>query len=127
MAQITQTCGKTTVNFEDSCGYACNCGPTAGCAWIVGCPDGKGDLTYTSGTGIVAHPHRFPQVSVAGSLEAVAGILSKISRRPVLVPERLRNKKIRKRTIKGTPADVALALGLELGPPRRARGSAGKG
>jgi hypothetical protein len=116
---MKQTCGKTTIEFDDACGYCCNCNPTSGCSWIVGCPDGKGGLTYTSGTGLVAHPPKWPVVSVGGSLEACAQILAKILRRPVIVPVELRNKKIRRRTLKGTPAEIAHALGLQLGSRSR--------
>jgi hypothetical protein len=117
---MQQTCGKTTIEFDDSCGYCCNCGPTHGCSWIVACPDGKGGLTYTRGTGLVAQPPKSPVVSVGGSLAACAKILARIWRRPVIVPVKLRKKKIRGRRLTGTPAEMARALGLRLGPRRRA-------
>ncbi|HZD31207.1 MAG TPA: hypothetical protein VE779_06055 [Candidatus Angelobacter sp.] len=127
MARISQTCGKVSIEFEDTCGYACNCGPIFGCSWIVACPDGHGGLTYTQGTAQIApKPHHLPQVTVCGNLEAIAHALGKIWRRPVLVPDKLLGKKIRGRTIKGSPAVIAQALGFELGPSRRARGSSGK-
>jgi hypothetical protein len=123
VARVSQTCGKTTISYEDTCGYCCNCSPTAGCSWIVGCPDGSGGLTYTSGTGLVVSPPKFPVVTVAGSLQACAQILAKIWKRPVIVPVNLRTKTLRKRTLKGTPAEIAKTLGLELGSKRKTRGS----
>jgi hypothetical protein len=36
-------------------------------------------------------------------------------KRRVIVPANLRNRKIRKRTLKGTPEEIAAALGLRLG------------
>ena len=118
MATIKQTCGKTTITFDERCGYSCNCNPTTGCSWIVGCPDGQGGLTYTSGTGLVVTPPTHPVVTVAGSLQTCAKILQKLWRRPVIVPVDLRKKTIRKRTLKGTPEEMAHALGLKLGPRR---------
>lgn len=92
MARVSQTCGKTTIWYEDTCGYCCNCSPTSGCSWIVGCPDGSGGLTYTSGTGLVISPPKFPAVTLAGSLLACAQILAKVWKRPVTVPVNLRAK-----------------------------------
>ena len=73
MAQKSGTCGKTTVTFDENCGWCCNCMPHQTCNWTVSCPDGKGGWTYTDGTGLEVHGggHTHPTVTVAGNLEAV--------------------------------------------------------
>lgn len=114
MAQKTQTCGKTTVTYDARCTYTCSCLPAAGCTWTVSCP---GDLV-TTGTGFTTTPPRTPHVTVAGDLSVCAGMLAKIWRRRVIVPDELRNKRLRTQTLEGTPEDIAQALGLRLGPRR---------
>src|SRR5262249_33220174 len=114
-----QTCGKTTVEFDERCNYACNCSPNGGCHWSVGCPDGKGGTITTSGTGLTAKPPKFPSVVIAGTLEGGAMILAKMWKRSVTVPPKLRRRRIRRRTLRGTPDEIAHTLGLQLGPKRR--------
>lgn len=115
MAQKSGTCGKTTVTFDENCGWCCNCMPHQTCNWTVSCPDGKGGWTYTDGTGLEVHGggHTHPTVTVAGNLEAVAAILSKTWKRPVSVPTNLPKQTI-EGTITGTHEEVAHALGLHL-------------
>jgi hypothetical protein len=113
---LSATCGKTQLSYSESCSYTCSCG--AGkepkCAWMVSCPDGKGGFNTTSGTGHGGQPHRHPVLTVAGNLEACAFSLSRLWKRKVTVPKQLRGKRIRKRTLKGTPEEIAKSLGLEL-------------
>ena len=116
MVQVSATCGKTTISYSENCSYQCSCG--AGnppkCSWAVYCPDGKGGYTTTSGTGHGGKPHRHPVLAVAGNLEALAFSLSRLWKRKVTVPKQLRGKRIRKRTLKGTPEQMAKSLGLDL-------------
>jgi hypothetical protein len=116
MATTTQTCGKATVRYDaDKCSYTCYCAPGSPCTWKIQC----GSIV-TSGTGLVSEPHKFPQVAIAGNLKACAQSLGQMWKRKVIVPERLRGKRIRKRTLKGTPEEIAEALGFKLGPKRKA-------
>ena len=115
MAQQTQTCGKTTVEYDERCTYTCTCGPKIGCKWNVECPDGKGGWTNTSGTGMTTTTQpKYPTVQVAGNLDAIARSLTKMWKQKVTVPERLAAKRVR-RTLKGSPEEIAQALGLKLG------------
>jgi hypothetical protein len=111
---IATTCGKTQINYDERCSYSCVY--TAGFKWTVSCPDGKGGYTTTSGTGIVKHPPKIPTATIAGDLEVCAKMLSNVWKRPVIVPVSLRGTRVRKRTVKGTREEIALALGLQLGP-----------
>jgi hypothetical protein len=61
-----------------------------------------------------------PTVEISGNLAAVAKNLEKIWRRRVVVPERLRGKRVRRRMLKGTSEEIARALGFSLGAKRRA-------
>jgi hypothetical protein len=108
------TCGKITVTYPGDCSYVCYCTPESGCHWSVTC----GTWT-TGGKGLVAERPGKPHVTVAGKLEACANILQKQWKRPVSVPKNLRRKTIRKRTLRGTPEQIADALGLQLGSKRR--------
>jgi hypothetical protein len=58
-------------------------------------------------------------VTVDGKLADLAEMLEERWQRRVLVPKELRGRSIRKRTLKGTPEQIAAALGLELGPKIR--------
>jgi len=60
-----------------------------------------------------------PHATVAGKLVACAKILEQRWKHPVIVPKKLRGRTILKRTFKGTPEQIAQALGLELGPKRK--------
>ncbi len=86
--------------------------------WGVKCGD-----YMTTGTGLVHEPPKHPHVKVNGKLDACAKILQKLWKRRVTVPKDLKGKKIVKRTIKGTPEEVAHALGLKLGPERKRGGT----
>jgi hypothetical protein len=72
--------------------------------------------TVFTGTGLTApggpkHPH----VTLAGDLAACARILQQAWGRRVIVPPNLRRARIRRRTLRGTPEQIADALGLQLG------------
>jgi hypothetical protein len=73
----------------------------------------------TTRTGRRAGPAKGLVVTMDGKLELTAASFGKFLGRPVIVPEKLRGKTIRNRTLKGTPEEIAGALGLELGPKRR--------
>jgi hypothetical protein len=119
MAKNTATCGKTTVTYDERCGYVCNCIPGKPCDWTVSCPDGKGGWIDTTGTGLVVNlPTNPPTVTVAGRLALCAKALEKTWKRRVIVPVGLGTKTIRTRTLKGTPEQIAEALGLKLGSRR---------
>ena len=109
-------CGNTPIRYPSECTYVCYCVPNGGCHWSVTC----GDWT-TSGTGLVrdSDPHPHPHTTVDGKLVVAAKILAKRWKRPVVVPPALRKRTIRRRTFKGTPAEVAQALGLQLKVKRR--------
>jgi hypothetical protein len=64
------------------------------------------------------HP-RHPHGKVAGKLEDCAKIFEKLLKRPVIVPPKLKGRTIKKRTLRGTPEQIAQAIGLELGPKRK--------
>lgn len=82
------------------------------------CPDGKGGVIVTTGTGRVSQLPPHPVWTFNGNLDVFAGMLSTAWQRKVIVPERLRGTRIRKR-VEGTPEEIADALGLELGVKRR--------
>lgn len=128
MADQRQVCGTTPITYPSECTYVCICSPHFGCNWSVKC----GDWT-TGGAGLAVgaepeEPHE-PHVAIHGNLAVAAELLAKGWKRKVTVPEALRGKVIkRKRTLKGTPEQIAEALGLELGPKRKGgsgRASAG--
>jgi hypothetical protein len=108
------TCGKITITYPGDCSYVCYCTPESGCHWSVTC----GDWT-TGGKGLIAERPTQPHATVAGKLEACAKILEQRWKRPVIVPTKLRRRTILKRTFRGTPEQIARALGLELGPKRK--------
>jgi hypothetical protein len=54
-------------------------------------------------------------------------MLAKAWQRRVTVPPRMRGQKIRKRTLKGSPEEIAAALGLRLGPPTKRKVKPPKG
>ena len=119
MVDQRQVCGTVPITYPSDCTYVCVCNPQFGCNWSVKC----GDWT-TGGRGLAAEnvpgePHK-PHVTIHGDLEVAAELLAKGWKRTVKVPEGLRGKLIkRKRTIEGTPEEIAKALGLELGPRRK--------
>ena len=109
-----QTCGSTTVEVDERCAWTCGCIPNQGCHWTVSCPDGKGGWIYTNGTGLVATPPKHPTFTVVGNLAGIAHSLSRLWKRPVTVPEGSSHHRI-ERSLKGTPEEIAHALGLKLG------------
>jgi hypothetical protein len=111
---IKNVCGKITVTFPGDCSYVCTCTPNAGCRWRVTC----GDWT-TGGTGLIAGHPRQPHTSLVGKLEVCAKLLEQTWKRSVIVPAKLRRRRIPKRTFRGTPEQIAQALGLKLGPKRK--------
>jgi hypothetical protein len=54
-------------------------------------------------------------------LAAIAKNLEKMWGRRVIVPAKLRRKRVRRRTLKGTREEIAQALGFSLGAKRRAQ------
>jgi hypothetical protein len=55
-------------------------------------------------------------VTLDGNISVLSKILQETWKRRVIVPANLRNRSIRKRTLRGTPEQIANALGLQLGP-----------
>jgi hypothetical protein len=120
MAMVNARCGGTFLRYDSArCAFACTCPIKVTCTWSVTCPDGAGGYLTTSGTGREVEPHKIPALTLAGNLEACAYSLSKLWKRTVTVPEGLRGKKIRQRTLHGTPGEIAEALGLKLGSNRQ--------
>lgn len=110
MVENVEKCGSVTIRYPSACFYSCICG-SWGCMWEVKC-----DGTVFTGTGFKPPtPPKNPHVTLAGDLVACAEALQKAWKRRVIVPKELRGRKIRKRTLKGTPEEIAHALGLELG------------
>jgi hypothetical protein len=117
MAEKKQTCGSKTIRYPGECTYSCVCpGGSGPCTWTVTCGNGP----PISGTGLTAqggsgrHP-KVPHVTIDGNLSVLSKMLQENWKRRVIVPANLRNRKIRKRTLKGTPEEIAAALGLRLG------------
>jgi hypothetical protein len=120
MAEKTQKCGSKTIRYPAECTYSCVCPPgNAPCTWTVSCP-GRPPI---SGTGLTApgQPPRSPHVTLDGNITACAKMLQEAWQRRVIVPANLRVRRIRKRTLRGTPEQIAAALGLQLGPKTPAR------
>jgi len=117
----TEKCGGKTIRYPSECTYSCVCPPGNGpCAWTVIC-----NGTVFTGTGLIkpGNGPKHPHVTLAGSIAVGAKILEKAWNRRVTVPANLRRAKIRKRTFKGKPEQIAQALGLQLGP-KRSKGKA---
>jgi len=122
MAENVEKCGTRTIRYPSECSYVCSCPAGGGCFWTVSC-----NGTVFSGTGLTnPTPQKPPHVTVAGNLEACAKILQEAWKRPVIVPPKLRRRSIRSRTLKGTPEQVAEALGLQLGSRREFKKSKAK-
>jgi hypothetical protein len=116
MVENVEKCGGKTIRYPSECSYMCWCSSRTGCMWSVNC---NGSLI--TGEGFTPpKPPRDPHVTVAGNLATIAQLLQKSWKLPVIVPAKLRRRKIRRRTIKGTPERIADALGLQLGPRRKA-------
>jgi hypothetical protein len=54
-------------------------------------------------------------VTLDGNITECAKALQEAWHRRVIVPPKLRGRKIRKRTLRGTPEQIAAVLGLQLG------------
>src|SRR5262249_343888 len=111
-----ETCGKTTVQYDDRCDWTCQCWPAKmnrPCEWTVSCPDGKGGYYDTTGTGHTDTPLHRPSVHVDGELAGIAHILTRLWKRPVTVPEKLAHQRVERR-LSGTEEEIARDLGLKL-------------
>jgi hypothetical protein len=124
VADRSNTCGVTKVTYPDDCDWFCFCGATK-CTWSVTC----GDRVFSGETKPLVRPPRDggerpprPQDSlqVDAPLGVIAEWLERTWRRPVTVPDELRDKHVT-RKLRGKPEKIADALGLELGKRRRAR------
>jgi hypothetical protein len=117
----TGICGTATISYDSDCDWVCTCSKGK-CTWFVQCPRVGGGTNTTSGTGLVRNgssgDHR-PKVTVRGSVEGCAAALEKSWKRKVTVPKDMHGQRFRKRTVTGTPEEVAKALGLTLAPKRR--------
>lgn len=116
MAEKTQKCGGKTIRYPGECTYSCVCpGGSSVCTWTVTCGNGP----PISGTGLTAEGGnsrpKVPHVTLDGNLLVLSKMLQETWKRRVTVPANLRNRTIRKRTIKGTPEQIADTLGLKLG------------
>jgi hypothetical protein len=113
-------CGGTNIDYDEKlCTYTCMCAPNQACVWSVTCPGPGGKDVTTSGTGLVSTPEGGrPTVVVAGNLAVVAMTLAKVWRRRIDVPSKLRKVRVRRRTLKGTPEEIANALGFALAAKR---------
>jgi hypothetical protein len=110
MVENVEKCGSVTIRYPSECFYSCICG-SWGCMWEVKC-----NGTVFEGTGFTPpKPPKHPHVTLVGDLVACAEALQKAWKRRVIVPKELRGQKIQKRTIRGTPEEIADALGLSLG------------
>jgi hypothetical protein len=119
MTEKVQKCGTKTIRYPGECTYSCVCpAGSAPCTWTVSCPG----LPPISGTGLTASGHpKSPHVTLDGNIAECAKMLQEVWQRRVIVPPKLRGRKIRKRTLRGTPEQIAAGLGLQLGPktPKR--------
>ena len=125
MARKVQTCGSKTISYPSTCSYSCVCpAGDSPCTWRVTCGEDKYE-----GTGLIApgQPEKPPHVTVDGAIRDIANMLATAWQRRVLVPPKIRGQKIRKRTLKGTPEQIAAALGLRLGPRTKRKVSPSKG
>ena len=114
-------CGATNIDYDaEHCSYSCECGAGQPCVWSVTCPGADGKDIVTSGSGRPHTPVRQPTLVISGNLTAIAKSLEKMWGRRVIVPAKLRGKRVRKRTLKGTREEIAHALGFSLGAKRRA-------
>jgi hypothetical protein len=117
---IHKCCGQVIQDnnpVDDPCGFACivhtHTDGTTSCEWSLDCGDGL-PINGTVDTGR-KHPKPLTgEVVVTGTLGAIASIFERMWRRPVSVPERRRMEEISRR-LKGTPEELAEALGLLLG------------
>lgn len=125
MAEKVQTCGSKKIRYPSTCSYSCVCpAGNSPCTWTVTC----GDTIFT-GTGLMAlgQPERSPHATVDGAIADIANTLATAWQRRVIVPPNIRGKKVRKRALKGTPEQIAAALGLQLGPRTTRKVSPPKG
>jgi hypothetical protein len=115
-AEKVQTCGSRTIRYPGDCTYSCVCpGGSGPCTYTVTCGG-----TVFAGTGLTVstdpgHP-KFTHVTLDGDISVLSKTLQEAWKRRVIVPANLRDQRIRKRTFRGTPEEIADALGLQLGP-----------
>ena len=115
MVENRQVCGTTPITYPSECTYVCICSPGYGCNWSVKC----GDWT-TGGRGLELEGEHTSHVAIHGDLAIAAELLAKSWKRTVRVSEPMRGKVFkRKKTVEGTPEEIAHALGLQLGPLRK--------
>jgi hypothetical protein len=125
MAEKSQTCGTKKITYPSTCSYSCVCpAGNSPCTWTVNC----GGTIFT-GTGLIApgQPEKPPHATVDGAIRDIANMLATAWQRRVIVPPKIRGQKIRKRTLKGTPEQIAAALGLQLGPRTKRKVTPPKG
>ena len=125
MAEKVQKCGSKTIRYPSECSYSCYCpAGNSPCTWRVNC----GGTIFT-GTGLVAtgQPGKPPHATVDGAIGDIATMLARAWQRRVIVPPTIRGRKIRKRSLKGTPEQIAAALGLQLGPRTKRKVTSPKG
>ena len=109
--ETSSTCGNKKITYPTGSSFSCKCVPLGKCTWVVVLAGG----TVFTGTDLVAPPHpKPPHVTVSGSLQGIATGLQRLWKRRIIVPHGMGKKKIRSRTLRGTPAEIAAALGLEL-------------
>jgi hypothetical protein len=114
----TSVCGNAQVNYDAAkCSFKCTTIGEGTHYWNVTCQGG----IVVSGTGRGVGQPKGPSSSivVAGNLEQLAVALGKDWKRSVTVPTGLRGKVIRQRSLKGSPEEIATALGLTLGPKKK--------
>jgi hypothetical protein len=116
VAEKTNTCGASTLTYDESCFFVCICTGDA-CSWTITCGavqiNGKGKARIRDprpGT----RPRPGDSVKVDGTLGMIAKALEKKWRRPLVVPRGARDRRIQK-TVKGKREEIAKALGLRLG------------
>jgi hypothetical protein len=111
MAEKVEKCGGKTIRYPSDCSYSCVCpAGNAPCTWTVDCQG-----TVFTGTGLTVQAPKTPHVTLAGDIAACAQMLQAAWQRRVIVPPDLLGREIRRRTLKGTPEQIAQALGLKLG------------
>ena len=109
--ETTKTCGKRRITYPASASFTCACQKFGKCTYIVILKDG----TVFVGTDLVAPPKpKPPHVTVAGGLKEIALALQRIWKRRIIVPTGEGGRKLSTRTLRGTPAEIASALGLVL-------------
>jgi hypothetical protein len=102
-------CGSKTITSDDDCSFFCSCYTHFFCHWQIVCSG----LVVGDGWNKPRVRPKEPTISVDGVLGDLAEALSKEWRRQVVVPRERRNERVTRR-VKGTPEQMAEALGLKL-------------